>query len=65
MKKLIMVVEFEYDDNLMHGNDEQGIEWFMNDILMDEKLILHSNEIGDTIGEIKVLEIDDAQDEEE
>lgn len=61
MKKLILEVELEYDDETMHGNDADGITWFMDDILMndgeDTRLVLHSNEIGDEVGTIKVLNV--------
>ena len=61
MKKLILEVELEYDDDHMHGVDPDAIEWFRQDILMGEaegsELILHSNEIGDEVGTIKVLNV--------
>jgi len=61
MKTLRITVELTYDDNLMHGNEQESIDWFENDILMQkaegEELRLHSTEIGDFIGTIKVLRI--------
>lgn len=61
MKTLKMAVELTYDAYLMYGDDPQSIDWFENDILRqkgnDSPLLLYSNEIGDEIGEIKVLEI--------
>jgi hypothetical protein len=41
----------------MHGSDKIGIAWFFEEILSDENgsLLLHSNEIGDTIGSIRVI----------
>lgn len=60
MKKIKMLVELNYDTKIMHGNDTESKEWFYKDILKSKRrndLILHSNEIGDEIGEIKVLEI--------
>ena len=57
MKKIRMVVELEYDDTLM-GTDEEEITWFHDKILFDkEGLILHSNEIGNEVGKITVLNI--------
>lgn len=52
------MVELEYDDKLMHGGDydKEAKDWFFKEILKD-KLILHSNEIGDEIGEIKTLKL--------
>lgn len=55
-----MLVELKYDAKLMHGNDKESKDWFLNHILKSrrrDELILHSNEIGDEIGTIKVLEI--------
>jgi len=63
MKTLKMVVELTYDDNTMHDDIQESIDWFRNDILLQEcegdGLILHSNDLGDSIGEIKVLQIID------
>jgi hypothetical protein len=58
-KKLLDIrTVLEYDDDI-HGGDE-GFSWFCNDILMSnigEDLLLHSNEIGDTIGQVYVREV--------
>jgi len=60
MKTLRMEIELEYDDN-MEGDGTEEIEWFRNCILMgnidDERLILHSNAIGDEVGTVRVLRI--------
>jgi len=58
MKKIRMVVEIEYDDEVMHGTDEEAIDWFNNDILLGKKglLLLHSNEIGDQVGKVEGIE---------
>ena len=61
MTTLKLTVEFTYDELLMHEDDEEGISWFHNSILKEEgispSLALFSGEIGDHIGDIKVLEI--------
>jgi len=57
MVKIKLLVELKYDDTAMHGDDDQAKEWFFKDILKQDRLILHSNEIGDEIGEVTVLEI--------
>lgn len=62
MKKIKMIVELEYDDEIMHANEKDEIDLFYNDILMadredDECLVLFSNYLGDDIGTIKVLEM--------
>ncbi len=56
MKKIKLLVELKYDANIMHGKDKEATDWFFNHVLKD-KLILHSNEIGDEIGEVKIIKI--------
>ena len=62
MRTIKLEVELTYDNGIIHGDDPAAIEWFYSNILKqsenDELLLLHSNEIGDTIGEIKVINID-------
>lgn len=65
MKKIFLLVEIEYDDEIMHGDDEESERWFMDFILRgkgsSEKLVLHSNEIGDSIcDDVRVLEVFEA-----
>ena len=60
MKTLKLLVEFKYDEELMHSGDNSKKEkdWFYKHILKNSKdLVLHSNEIGDEIGSVKVLTI--------
>ena len=57
MKTVKMEIELIYDDKLMHGGDREAEEWFFTDILRNDRLILHSNEIGDEIGDVKVIKI--------
>lgn len=59
MKTLRMVVDFEYDDQMMHDPTPDSIQWFREEILGDPELILHSNEVGDEIGSIRVVSIED------
>ena len=54
MKTIKLKIELTYDDNFFHGDDEEEKEWFFESVL-DEELILHSNEIGDTVGTVKVI----------
>lgn len=57
MKTINLNIELTYDDEIMHGKDKEAIDWFYECILTDTKgdLLLHSNEIGDTVGDVKVL----------
>lgn len=60
MKKIKLQIELMYDAKNMHGNDKRSIDWFYNDVLKSKRkndLVLHSNEIGDEIGTVKVLKI--------
>lgn len=57
MTKLKLTIELDYNAEIMHHDDPDAIEWFFKDILLDDLLILHSDEIGDMIGTVKVLKI--------
>jgi len=59
MKKLLMLVELEYDADMMHSgdNDSDAKDWFFNRVLRKDRLWLHSDEIGDCVGDIRVLSI--------
>lgn len=58
MKTLQMMIELQYDADIMHGDDQEARDWFINDILQgDGGLSLYSSEIGDTIGAVRVIQI--------
>ena len=63
MKTLRLEIELEYDDEVMHGDDQDGIDWFYNEILIGDGglLQLHSNHIGDHVGEVKGIKILDTE----
>jgi len=65
MKKLKLEIELTYDDELMHSGDSdpQSKAWFTREVLLKEEggLILHSNEIGDEVGEVRVLSISNVE----
>jgi len=50
-----LVIELTYDADIMHGYDPEAMEWFEDEILGGE-LILHSNELGDEVGRVRVLD---------
>jgi len=56
MKTIKLLVELTYNNDIMHGDDPDGIVWFNDEILASE-IIAWSNELGDEVGFIKVLEI--------
>ena len=59
MSVVRLEIVLEYDAGVMYGNDPESREWFFNKILGDEgALILHSNEIGDDVGIVKVLRVE-------
>jgi hypothetical protein len=63
MKKILMTVELEYDDEMMHGDDPEEVQWFHEQVLPDVDdygLYLHSNELGDEVGRIRVLSVGEA-----
>lgn len=55
--KIKMLVEIDYDC----GESKEERQWFMDEILLNKspegRLLLHSNETGDTLGEVNVLEV--------
>ena len=56
MKKVILTIELEYDDILMHSGDADGYAkaWF-EDYILGGELLVHSDELGDTIGTAKII----------
>jgi len=56
MTTLRLLIELDYDESTMHGDDTEAREWFFNYVLR-EGLVLHSNEIGDEVGSVKILQI--------
>ena len=50
-----LVIELEYDDEIMHGDELEAIEWFWRDVMGGGELYLHSNFIGDEVGRVKVI----------
>ena len=51
--KIKMTIEVEVEDTFNFTDDEEKM-WFENEVLIgDGTLMLHSNEIGDTIGVVK------------
>jgi hypothetical protein len=55
--KIQLCIELDYDDDIWHSDCIEDKLWFYNDILSIEygKLSLFSNEIGDMIGDVKII----------
>jgi len=50
---LKLTIEIKLDDKVYENSEDEKL-WMENEILVgDGTLLLHSNEIGDTIGEVK------------
>ena len=60
MSRIRLFIEVEICDALMWGEggpDTDALRWFERDVL-GHGLILHSNEIGDEVGPMRVLAMD-------
>lgn len=57
-RNLLLTVRLTYDPDIMHDDDPAAVEWWRREIL-GGPLLLHSNELGDTVGEITVLWVED------
>jgi len=57
MAKIRITAILEYDDELMHADDDEAKDWFFNDILGAPKLRLIEVDImGDEVGELSIEE---------
>lgn len=58
MPKLVLEIELDYPDTI-HGDDPESFLWFRDEIILGDSggLVLHSNEIGDEVGTVKVRSI--------
>ena len=55
--KLRLLIELDYEADIMHGDDQDAVRWFDESVLgPGSELYLHSQEIGDFIGAVSVLE---------
>lgn len=61
--KLKMLIEVDIVDAAFSLDDPESAQWFGQEVLMNTTdegaLYLHSNEIGDTIGRVRVLVVHD------
>jgi hypothetical protein len=55
-KTIRLLIDFTYNQDIMHGDDEEAIKWFNDDILLGDNLHLGDfGDIGDIIGSVKVV----------
>lgn len=59
MTKIKMLIELDYGDRMFDEDEPEEVEWFEQNILLGDsgQLLLHSNELGDSLGPVKVLEL--------
>jgi len=61
--KVKMLIEVECDHAAFSVDDHESMEWFGQEVLMNQTdagaLYLHSNEVGDTVGRVRVLVVHD------
>jgi len=51
--KVRLTIEIDLDKNLINFSDDEERMWVENEILIgNRELIVHSNEIGDYVGEV-------------
>ena len=53
MKTLHLEINLEYDPDIWYGDDPESKKFFFDDVLGGE-LLLHSQEVGETIGTVKI-----------
>ena len=61
-----MCIELDFDETEIY-EDKMGKDWFLNFILLGSKgeLVLHSNYIGESIGTVKGLSLEELDNERE
>ncbi|MFO0449592.1 MAG: hypothetical protein ACK52I_13200 [Pseudomonadota bacterium] len=58
--KVKMLIEVDCEDCAFSLDDPASVEWFAQEVLTEDgALYLHSNEVGDTVGRVRVLVVHD------
>jgi hypothetical protein len=57
MRTIRLTIDFTYDEQFMHGNEPEEIEWFKNILLGDDLQLGDFGNLGDMIGSVKVVEM--------
>lgn len=65
VRKLVVTGVFEYDADLMHGDDDEARLWFEELLLGGKLTVIESNEIGDEIGTLDIWSINQTQEDKE
>jgi hypothetical protein len=54
-KTIRLLIDLTYDPEIMHGDDEDSIQWFNNILLGDDLHLGDFGDLGDLIGSVKVV----------
>jgi len=57
MKTIRLTIDLTYDEQVMHGNEPEEIEWFKSILLGDYLELGEFGDLGDMIGSVKVVEM--------
>jgi hypothetical protein len=58
MKTIRLTIDLTYEDDVMHGDDLDSVEWFKSILLGDDLQLGAFPHLGDMIGDVKVIEIE-------
>ena len=56
-KKITLLIELTYNAKSIHEDSQAGFDWFKKEILHGNGLLMHSNEMGCTLGGVKTLSV--------
>jgi hypothetical protein len=56
-KKITLLIELAYNAKTIYEDSQDGFDWFKKEILYGNGLLMHSNEMGCTLGNVKVLSV--------
>ena len=62
MATISLTIELEFDNDIYpaYSDDDSERDWFRNHLLRDD-LILHSNLVGDEVGKVRLLSINEGE----
>jgi hypothetical protein len=63
MRTIRLTIDLTYNEQVMHGNKPEEIEWFKNILLGDDLELGDFGDLGDMIGSVKVVEMGGIGDE--
>ena len=57
MRTLRLVIELDYDPGTMHGDEVESMEWFRDEVLGgDHLMLLDQGDLGDVVGDVRIIE---------